>query len=294
MIQDDPFAEADVERTILKPVPGGFTQNRKIDKKDRTHRPSSLTEQLPQRNFDQEFVNRAKSRAENWNHYSGLTPLVTAAAPMLSFGHLMRNSIQQIDADALKNELIEKINKFESYANSLGCEENSILTGRYILCSYLDESVLSTPWGCESNWSAKPLLVLFHKDSWGGEKFFTLLERLLAQPNNNRELLQLMQLCLAFGFKGKYGVDKQGQYALKQIEHEIAQTLQRGKPRSDNALSSNWRGEKTRAPRLAKFIPPWVIVAITALLLLLIYSGYSYTINSSTEPLIERIEKLII
>ena len=43
----------------------------------------------------------------------------------------------------------------------------------------LDEAVLSTPWGGQSEWAQHPLLVALHREAWGGEKFFEMLDRIL-------------------------------------------------------------------------------------------------------------------
>jgi type VI secretion system protein ImpK len=47
---------------------------------------------------------------------------------------------------------------------------------RYVLCTTLDEVVLNTPWGRASQWSENSLLITFHNEAWGGEKFFELLD----------------------------------------------------------------------------------------------------------------------
>ena len=44
----------------------------------------------------------------------------------------------------------------------------------------LDEAVLSTPWGAQSEWAQHPLLVTLHREAWGGEKFFEMLRPDLA------------------------------------------------------------------------------------------------------------------
>ena len=46
----------------------------------------------------------------------------------------------------------------------------------------LDEAVLSTPWGAQSEWAQHPLLVAFHREAWGGEKFFEMLDRISSDP----------------------------------------------------------------------------------------------------------------
>ncbi|MEG2731600.1 DotU/TssL family secretion system protein, partial [Brevundimonas sp.] len=49
----------------------------------------------------------------------------------------------------------------------------------YALCLYLDEAVMSRPWGNNSCWSHQPLLSIFHDETQGGEKIFVLLERVM-------------------------------------------------------------------------------------------------------------------
>ena len=49
-----------------------------------------------------------------------------------------------------------------------------------------------------------PLLVALHREAWGGEKVFQLLAKLAENPGANRDILELMYVCLALGFEGRY------------------------------------------------------------------------------------------
>jgi type VI secretion system protein ImpK len=51
-------------------------------------------------------------------------------------------------------------------------------------------------------WSRHSLLVTFHNETWGGEKFFQLLAKLAQNPQQHAHLLELMYYCLALGFEG--------------------------------------------------------------------------------------------
>jgi len=51
-------------------------------------------------------------------------------------------------------------------------------------------------------WSRHSLLVTFHNEAWGGEKFFQLLSRLAQNPQEHLDLLELQNVCLALGFEG--------------------------------------------------------------------------------------------
>ena len=81
---------------------------------------------------------------------------------------------------------------------------------RYVLCAGLDEAVLSTPWGAQSEWAQHPLLVALHREAWGGEKFFEMLDRISTDPARYLDLMELQYLCLALGFGGKYQVHERG------------------------------------------------------------------------------------
>ena len=50
-------------------------------------------------------------------------------------------------------------------------------------------------------WARLSLLVMFHNETWGGEKVFQLLARLAEDPAGNRDLLELMHVVLALGFE---------------------------------------------------------------------------------------------
>ncbi len=67
--------------------------------------------------------------------------------------------------------------------------------------------MLNTPWGAQSDWSTQSLLVTFHREAAGGEKFFQILDRVSGEPQRYRALLELLYVCLALGFEGKYRLD---------------------------------------------------------------------------------------
>ena len=71
-------------------------------------------------------------------------------------------------------------------------------TGRPLYCE--SGAVLSTPWGNQSEWGQHPLLVALHREAWGGEKFFDMLDRTSKDPAKFIDLMELQYLALAFGF----------------------------------------------------------------------------------------------
>ena len=71
----------------------------------------------------------------------------------------------------------------------------------YALCLYLDEAVMSRPWGNNSCWSHEPLLSIFHDETQGGEKIFVLLERLMQSPKEFQDVLEFLYFCFCLGLK---------------------------------------------------------------------------------------------
>ena len=77
---------------------------------------------------------------------------------------------------------MDEIHKFEERARTAGIANETVLAARYALCASLDEAVLSTPWGAQSEWAQQTLLVALHREAWGGEKFFEMLDRISRDP----------------------------------------------------------------------------------------------------------------
>ena len=111
-----------------------------------------------------------------------------------------------MDVAGLRRHALDEMRRFEEQARAAGVANEIVLAARYVLCAALDEAVLSTPWGAQSEWAQHPLLVALHREAWGGEKFFDMLERVSADPARHIDLMELQYLVLAFGFSGKYQV----------------------------------------------------------------------------------------
>ena len=148
--------------------------------------------------------------------------------------------------------------EFEQCARAKGLTDPVVLPARYVLCALVDESVLDTPWGSQSVWAKQGLLISFHNETWGGEKFYDALDRLLAYPSGNLHLLELMYLCLALGFEGRYRVRDGGRDQLERVREQLFQTIrtQRGDP--ERELSPHWRGITPRRDPLIHQLPLWV------------------------------------
>jgi type VI secretion system protein ImpK len=222
----------------------------------------------------------------------GLNPLVQAASPLLLRMGQMRSAPASIDVPSLRRASVEEIRRFEERARAAGVRNEIVLAARYVLCAGLDEAVLSTPSGAQSEWSQHPLLVALHREAWGGEKFFEMLDRILVDPARHIDLIELQYLILALGFTGKYQMLDRGHEQLADLQHNLHRTIQsqRGAPPPD--LSLQWRGLEDQRNRLIRYVPWWVVVAAALAILGVTFAIYYTKLATQASPLHERLAQI--
>jgi type VI secretion system protein ImpK len=211
-------------------------------------------------------------------------PLVACATGLFTVAGQLRGSASHPDPTGLLERLIGQMRQFEQCARGKGLADQVVLPARYMLCALLDESVLDTPWGSQSIWASRGLLVSFHKETWGGEKFYGALDKLLAYPAGNLHLLELMYLCLAMGFEGKYRVRDGGREQLEQIREHLYQTIRAQRQDPEPELSPHWRGVTALRDPLLDQLPLWVFAGLAGLLLLALFAFYTFALSRNSEP----------
>lgn len=269
MTSDDPFFSPPTDdRTILRPIPGGRTTDLK-------------KEHVFKENFTHSEVHVPR--------LGRLNPLESASSGLLALLTRLNLSNSQADPSGLKEKIIREIQQFQVDAEANGIEHQTISSTRYVLCTALDEAVLNTPWGINSNWSQQSLLSLFHKEVSGGERFFLLLKSLSQNPGKNRYLLEIMYLCLSLGFEGRYRLIEGGKNKLVEIREWLYQILQQEKGPSERGLSPHWRGVTDKRNPMMKFIPLWIIGIISIGLLTLVFSFLLFQLNKDSDPVFREI-----
>jgi type VI secretion system protein ImpK len=220
--------------------------------------------------------------------------LASASLILLSLIASLQATPSHDNVPSLHQHITEEIKNFERAATALGTSQNSVLAARYLLCSALDEAVLNTPWGSHSGWSQHSLLSLFHKETSGGEKSFLILQKMIAAPGQNLEILELFFYCLSLGFMGKYRFNRNGRAELEQIQNNLFATLRAHRPDFEADLSPNWKSTTKADSGLAKYIPLWVIVCIGLAILVVSYSGFRYWLYQSSQPVSQTISTEMI
>lgn len=217
----------------------------------------------------------------------GLNPLAGAAAALLAEAVRLRHAGQAEDLHALNRRLGDELRLFEQRALQAGLESSEVMAARYVLCTLLDEAVVTTPWGNESEWSQMSLLSRFHNETFGGEKFFRLLERLGRNPVKHLALLELMYLCLALGFEGQYRVLPRGMLELEAIRDALYRQIRQLRGDVPREISPHWQGLEDGRRRLVRSVPGWLLALSTLLCLALLYGGFAWVLGEQRERVLQ-------
>lgn len=220
----------------------------------------------------------------------GLSELVSAANPILAAVPQIRHALRHPDPVSLRVRLREQVGAFERVARAAGVPAELLAAARFALCALLDDSAGATPWGRE--WSGRGLLAEIEGETGGGEKFFALLDRAMAEPAKSRELLEFLYICLALGFEGRYRTGEGGRQALAQVRAKAYEALAAQRPGGASELSPHWRGAGVRARRVPGALAVWAVASACALLLAALYFGYSVALGSRSDPVARELARL--
>lgn len=237
------------------------------------------------------YAEPVASSAQEWLGL-GLTPVVRAASPLLLLAGQLRSTLSVPDVPGLRRHALEEIRRFEERARAAGVNSDVVLAARYAICAGLDEAVLSTPWGAQSEWAQQTLLVALHREAWGGEKFFDVLDRISSDPQRHIDLMELQYVCIALGFAGKYQVASGGQSRLAEVQHELYRKIRglRGNPPQE--LSLRWKGLEDRRNPLVRYVPWWVVGAAALLILAASFLLYYAWLGSAASPVHAQLAKI--
>jgi type VI secretion system protein ImpK len=210
---------------------------------------------------------RASPVALNDFLISGRNAILQAGAPLLTLAVRLQTTAHKADVATLRREATREMQMFRQRLSAASVPEEDSNVASYVVCTFVDATVLDAPWGAQSGWSSQSLLMAFHQETVGGEKFFQILEHVRTNPARYIDLIELLGVCLAFGFEGKYRLDERGHAKLRELQREVFNLIRDYRPRRYDGLSPRWRGLRTRNP-LLRFVPGWIVAACVLVVLL--------------------------
>ena len=261
-----------------------YTQDEKTVLLDReTHEPAQgpLTDFPSPPRYEQldDRMIYAGPRLDTHSFQTGFNPLVAAALAVLFEVIGIRVCSGRENLGTLNDRLVLAVTQFETRALQGGVENSQVMSARYVLCSVIDEAVVTTPWGAQSEWSKMSLLSRFHNETFGGEKVFQLLERLTRDPVKHLAMLELLYLCLSLGFEGKYRVMERGVTQLEAVRDALYRQIRhvRGEPAAQALLPAQQRTDRRKQVRV---IPATWWVGLTLVCVLAMYTGFAWVLSN--------------
>lgn len=220
-------------------------------------------------------------------------PLIRLGAPVLDLAVRLRDQSGTDDVGELRRRVLDEIKSYGPRATAMGLSAQEVRIARYLICATIDDLVLSTPWGQSSPWAQYGMVSTVYKETWGGERFFDILYHLHREPGNHLRLLELVYVCLALGFGGKYRILDNGRSDLEAMRDGLYRTLCNWRERPPpQALSPRWRGIDMRNADARARVPFWVFWAGALALVVAVYIAFAVALELPASSVASRIETL--
>lgn len=218
--------------------------------------------------------------------------LLQTAASLLNAVVQIRQAATHDDPASLRQLLIDEIRQFEQRSKQSGLPFEMIIGARYCLCSVLDEAAAQTPWGTRGVWSGNGMLVTFHNENDGGEKFFQLLARISQKPQTHLWLLEVMHYCLLLGYEGRYRDTENGREQCEALRQRLAQLIANTRSSVITQAKPQVEVHPLASSLTRPMIPLWACATVAVLLASLVYSGLNSRLGSESGPLLRTIYQL--
>ncbi|MCH9769440.1 MAG: type IVB secretion system protein IcmH/DotU [Gammaproteobacteria bacterium] len=231
------------------------------------------------------------SQSKVFNAKLALNPLVAIAAPLLTLAGQLNEDTQAPDFKKLYESLCYEIKILENKTIALGYRSQTILGARYLLCALIDEILLNTHWDKPAEWENFSLLNSFQRESWGGERFFIILERSAEDPALYIDLLELGYLCLSLGFQGKYR-QHDNLHELALFIDNLYDLIRRQRGEISRRLLVT-PSSANRKRRKFHWLPPiWLTTIATCSVLVLIFLPYYKKLDKLSTPIKQAIVQI--
>ncbi|RQS75468.1 DotU family type IV/VI secretion system protein [Burkholderia sp. Bp8963] len=219
-------------------------------------------------------------------------PLIDAAQPLLGLVIRLRRLHDFSNVESLYETVRDQITGLSDEVRQHGYDNATLLAYRYALCAHIDEAVMATPWG-NAVWSQRSLISYHHNETWGGEKFFTVLARMQLDPEKYRDVLEFKYLCLCLGFKGKYAQQHNHPDTLNAIIAKLHKVLRSLRGDTAERLTDAHVNVAHQRQRLGRSLPLWAPWALAFVVLAGAYTVFEVKLARSTDLVLQSLNNIL-
>lgn len=183
----------------------------------------------------------------------GRNPMMMAAAPVLSLIVGVRSGRVHTTLPELHQNVSAAVATFDQALTNAGYDPETRQRARYAVCATIDDIAQNLPGQAAdgAEWARRSLVVQVFNENIGGDRFWRLLEDMLARPAEFANLIELYHACLAAGFEGRHRVAPDGKRRLHEIMASVYAALDHTRALSQTELSPRWRGQPAPAARVS-------------------------------------------
>lgn len=219
---------------------------------------------------------------------AGISNLLTVATPLIILMTKLKNSHAQPKVEVIYKQVLQEIRSFNANAQLASIPAKTIAAASYCLCAAFDETILGTAWGANSSWSQHTLLCTTQKETWGGERFYTILNKMAENPANNLDILELIYVLLSLGFEGKYCNEQKE--IRDEIRYSLFNLIRNYRESPHNNLSPTAIDARVTTYNAQRHIPLWYIFAITTILMIITAIIFNFLAFSHATPLLDSLK----
>lgn len=220
--------------------------------------------------------------------------MMTNAARLLALAASVRSGRAQIDMPKLHSEATAQITAFDQAIVAAGYPDEQRQRAKYALCATIDDIAQNLPGSAAdgAEWARRGLVVQFFQEAIGGDRFWQLVDDMLARPAQHADLIELYHACLAAGFEGRFRVMPDGKRRLHEVMTSLYAGLEHVRTLSTVELSPHWKGSPTDRRRVGF----WSILALAAgiafAVLLVIYIILRLVLMETGRPAMDALQAL--
>jgi type VI secretion system protein ImpK len=202
------------------------------------------------------------------------------------------------DPAATLHALGQAMTRFEQDAAAHGCDAPTVTAASYLLCTWVDEVVASTPWARDPGGAG--LLQRFHGEAQGGETVLRLLSRLAEQPERQRPLLLLFHACLSLGLQARWRGRADASQHIDALRLRVADLLHLGRD-AGTTPSTNATGRRALSPAWPEAVPdalrrrriwPWAAVLVLAFVASGLYAALRLRLAAQADEVFAAVQSL--
>lgn len=216
-------------------------------------------------------------------------PLMAAAAPLLA----LIGKLDQLHLADLYDLLSHEVKAFTYRSTLLGYSTEHMMVARYLLCSILDEELLTLHEKTAGQLPYQTLLAKFHDDDSGDEGFFLILQRLLLDPKTHLDLLELCYIGLSQNFLGKFKHATENAKKVQIILSQLYYTINRYREEPPRALSTYAPAKNALLPAKQSSYFSLKSTGMAVALVACLYTGFHFALVALSEPLYHAIAQVV-